>query len=89
MRKMLFGLAATAAAAMTFAVAPAAEARQGCGNGWHRAPSGRCVPNRGGWNRHNRGPVLVVGRWYDGRGYWDGRRYWQNRYRHNNGWRYR
>lgn len=88
MRKMLLGLAATAAAAASFAVAPAAEARQGCGNGFHRNYNGRCVPNRGNWNR-NRGPVLIVGNFYQGRGYWDGRRYWQHRYRHHNGWRYR
>ena len=35
------------------------------------------------------GPVLVIGQFYGGRGYWDGRRYYQHRVRHNNGWRYR
>lgn len=34
-------------------------------------------------------PGLVIGRFYNGRGYWDGRRYYQKRYRHNGGWRYR
>lgn len=85
MRNMLLVCAATAAAAVSFTIPTAAEARQGCGNGWHRAPSGRCVRN----GRAYGAPVLVVGRWYDGRGYWDGRRYWQRRYRHHGGWRYR
>ena len=86
MRNMLLACAATAAAAVSFTVPTPAEARQGCGNGWHRNYNGRCVPNRG---YRNRGPVLIVGRWYDGRGYWDGRRYYQQRYRYRNGWRYR
>lgn len=34
-------------------------------------------------------PGLIIGRFYNGRGYWDGRRYYQNRYRHHGGWRYR
>lgn len=85
MHKYLIVAAATVAGAATFAVAPAAEAREGCGPRFHRAPSGRCVPNRGGY----RAPVLVVGNFYQGRGYWDGRRYYQQRYRYRNGWRYR
>lgn len=85
MRNLLLAAAAAAAAAASFAVAAPAEARQGCGAGFHRGPAGRCIPNRG-----YRAPVLVVGNFYQGRGYWDGRRYWQNRYRHRDGgWRYR
>lgn len=84
MRTLLLACAATAAAAASLVVASPAEARQGCGAGFHRGYYGRCVPNRG-----YRAPVLVIGNFYHGRGYWDGRRYWQHRYRHHNGWRYR
>ena len=75
--------AALAAGTMLVASAPA-DAAQGCGRGYHRAPRGHCVPNF-----RARGPVLVVGNFYQGRGFWDGRRYYQNRYRHHGGWRYR
>ena len=83
-------LAMALAAGAMLAGASAAEAREGCGPGWHRGPYGHCRPNRGG-----PGPVvvapggLVVGRYYRGQGYWDGNRYWRNRYRHHNEWRYR
>lgn len=78
------GLAALATVA---AVAPA-DARDGCGRGYHRGPYGHCRPN---W-RH--GPAvgpgpLVVGRFYNGRGYWNGDRYYWHRERWHNGWRYR
>ena len=79
-------LAAVAVGAAVTAAAPA-EARQGCGAGFHRGPQGRCRPNAGP------GRVVVVrpaiGVYYGGRGWWDGRRYWQHRYRYNRGWRYR
>lgn len=84
MRKIT--LLALAAAACFAAVAPA-EARDGCGIGFHRGPYGACRPNRG--------PVVVVpagpryGAFYPGRGYWDGRRYWMHRERWHGGWRYR
>jgi len=74
---MVLGLASVMVAA-----APA-DARQGCGTGFHRAPNGRCVPNlraRQAW---------VVGRYYDGRGYWYNNRWWHNRYRYHDQWRYR
>ncbi len=78
----LAGLAVSAAVS----VAPA-EARQGCGVGFHRGPAGYCRPNR---------PAVVVrpglpkvGIFYAGRGYWDGHRYWAHRYWHQGGWRYR
>ncbi len=79
---------ASLAAGLTLTVSTPAFAADGCGRGYHAGPRGHCRPNVRG------GPVvvaprLVVGNWYNGRGYWDGRRYWQNRYRHNNGWRYR
>jgi len=86
MRKMILALATAGA---VLALAPAAEARDGCGRNFHRWHN-RCVPNdRGpGWNR---GPEvrLVIGNYYQGRGYWDGRRYWQRRERWRGGWRYR
>ena len=75
------------ASGATLAAAAPAQARQGCGPGGHRGPYGHCRPNVRP-NLH-RGPVLVIGNYYHGRGYWDGRRYWHNRYRHHGGWRYR
>jgi hypothetical protein len=68
---------------LALAVASPAQARQGCGQGLHRAPNGMCVPNRG------RQQVFVVGRYYSGRGYWYQNRWWRQRYRSHNGWRYR
>jgi hypothetical protein len=82
---MLVLLAASAAVAGT----SAAEARQGCGPGFHRGPYGGCRPNGGP------GPVavvpggLIVGTYYPRQGYWDGHRYWQHRDRWHGGWRYR
>ncbi|VVT16767.1 conserved exported hypothetical protein [Sphingomonas sp. EC-HK361] len=60
----------------TVGSASVADARQGCGVGFHRGPRGHCVVNR-------------AGGFYRGYGWWDGRRYWQHRYRWHNGWRYR
>lgn len=85
--KKLFIIALTFVAALT-AIAPAAEARQGCGVGFHRGPYGACRPNVPG-------PVVVVpggprvGIYYRGQGYWDGHRYWARRERWHGGWRYR
>jgi hypothetical protein len=59
-----------------------AQARQGCGPGFHRGPYGHCRPNA-------RRQVFVVGHFYPGRGYWYHGRWWQHRYRHRNMWRYR
>ncbi|PYE40589.1 hypothetical protein DFI02_1133 [Rhizobium sp. PP-F2F-G20b] len=70
-------------------LAPVAEARQGCGKGFHRGPAGYCRANRG-----PRPPVVIipagprVGIFCEGRGYWDGHRYWRHRARHHSGWRY-
>ena len=71
-----------------FSAAPA-NARDGCGAGMHREPAGHCRPNG-----MRRGPVvvlpgLVIGRRYEGRGYWDGQRYWARREQHSRHWRYR
>lgn len=79
---------ALAAGAAVITVTPA-DARQGCGPGYHRGPAGHCRPNRGGPAVIVAPGRLVVGNFYRGRGYWDGRHYWQHRYRHHNGWRYR
>ena len=82
---------AAAAAATVVAVAPA-DARDGCGRGYHRGPYGHCRPNyRSGPGvvAVTPGGALVVGRFYNGRGYWDGNRYYWHRERWHNGWRYR
>jgi hypothetical protein len=84
-RKLL--LAALAIGAAVTAISPA-DARGGCGLGYHRGPYGGCRPNLG------HGPVVVgpapaIGVYYGGRGYWDGHRYWGHRYRWHGGWRYR
>src|SRR4051812_38275966 len=65
MKKMMFALAIAAGAAV--AAAAPADARDGCGRGYHRNYNGHCRPNRG--------PVmvapgtLIVGNYYNGRGY--------------------
>jgi hypothetical protein len=82
MKKLL--LIALAASAAVTSIAPA-EARDGCGAGFHRGPYGHCRPN---------GPGVFVGApaigvFYAGHGYWDGHRYWGHRDRWHGGWRYR
>jgi hypothetical protein len=86
--KTIFTLALAAVA--TIAATSSADARDGCGRGYHRGPYGHCRPN---WRN---GPAIVVApgglvidRWYEGRGYWDGHRYWMHRDRWHGGWRYR
>ncbi|MDE1915513.1 MAG: hypothetical protein KGJ57_10805 [Sphingomonadales bacterium] len=90
-------LAAMASGLVAMAVASPAQAREGCGRGWHRGPAGHCRPNVPP-PHHGRpgvaigvpgGPALVIGRFYPGRGYWDGRRYWHHRERWHGRWRYR
>jgi hypothetical protein len=76
----IFGLAT----ALAVGAASTADARQGCGVGFHRNMRGRCVPNMRG-----RQQVFVVGRYYAGRGYWYNGRWWHRRYRYHNMWRYR
>lgn len=75
------------AAGLALGTATIAEARQGCGPGFHRGPAGYCRPD------HRESVVvtprgLIVGNFYAGRGYWDGRRYYQHRRHHGGGWRY-
>ena len=77
------------AATVALGTASVAQARDGCGKGFHRGPAGHCRPNRGpgyGYGNHHR---PVVGVYYPGRGYWYRNRYWQHRYRHHGDWRYR
>ncbi len=78
-------LAAAALGGMVMASATA-EARQGCGPGFHRGYYGRCVSNRG---PHYAPRAYIVHRYYPGRGYWYGNRFWGHRHRWHGGWRYR
>jgi hypothetical protein len=75
------------AAGIALGTATIAEARQGCGPGYHRGPAGHCRPNA-----NNRVLVtprgLIVGNFYTGRGYWNGERYYRHRARNHRGWRY-
>lgn len=86
MKKILLAAIAAGAALTAVAAAAPAQARQGCGVGGHRGPAGHCRPNRG---RAAVAPVVRIGVFYPGRGYWDGRRYYAHRYRWHGGWRYR
>ena len=88
MKKSILGMA-TLGLGLALAAGSPASAREGCGAGWHRAAHGRCVLNRRAVVRAPIAPVLVVHRYYAGRGYWDGHRFWQHRDRWHNRWRYR
>jgi hypothetical protein len=83
MKKLIL---AALAAGVTLSAIPVASAAEGCGRGYHRGPRGGCRPNGGPVVV---APGLVIGNFYNGRGYWDGRRYWQHRERRGGGWRYR
>lgn len=93
MKKLLAAALFASAAMLTTAAADA----QGYGRDHDRGRDHRGYDDRGRGHRSDyRGgggiriaPGLVIGRFYNGRGYWDGRRYYQNRYRHHGGWRYR
>jgi hypothetical protein len=65
-------VAVAAAAVVATAASSPAEARQGCGPGFHRSPNGMCRPNRDRQIRY------VEGRYYPGQGYW-----WHNQWRHH------
>jgi hypothetical protein len=67
---MMKALLAVGAAAIIATVAAApAQAREGCGRGYHRTAYGNCRPDRGTYAR------WVEGQYYQGRGY-----YWHNRW---------
>jgi hypothetical protein len=72
-------IALAAAAVVATAAASPADARQGCGPGFHRAPNGMCRPNRGGMRVQ-----YVEGRYYRGQGYW-WHNAWHQRRQHRNG----
>lgn len=80
-------IALALAASATLGLASAADARQGCGRGFHRGYYGRCIPN--GYYREGVVGAPTVGFYYGNRGWWDGHRYWHDRYRYHGGWRYR
>ena len=74
--KTILAIALAATVGTGVIAAAPADARDGCGMGFHRGPHGRCFPN-------------APGGFYHGYGYWDGHRYWQHRDRFQGGWRYR
>ena len=78
--KALIALGATALLA-TAAASPV-QAREGCGNGFHRAPNGMCRPNRGTEAR------WIEGHYYAGHGYWYQSRWYHHRHRRNGVWVY-
>lgn len=81
--KAIAALGVASAIAM-LASAPA-DARQGCGPGFHRTPRGVCRPNRDNMTT----TTWVVGRYYPGHGYWYNNRWYHHRTRWHNTWRYR
>lgn len=72
------------ASALAMAAAAPANAAQGCGPDFHRAPNGTCHPNRGPMQGR-----WVVGRYYRGHGYWYHNRWFHHRARWHGDWRYR
>jgi hypothetical protein len=79
--KMLIALAA--ASVVAIAAASPADARQGCGPGFHRAPNGACRPNR-----DQQQMQWVEGRYYPGHGYWYHNQWRHRRERRNGVWIY-
>jgi hypothetical protein len=78
--KTLFALGA--AAIVATAAASPAQAREGCGRGFHRAMNGMCRPNRGTEMR------WIEGRYYSGYGYRWHNRWYQRRHRRHGVWIY-
>jgi len=74
-------IALSAASVVAIAAPSPADAREGCGPGFHRAWNGLCRANRG--NRE-----YVVGQYYQGEGYWYNNRMWRHRHRRNGVWIY-
>ena len=75
------------ASAIALAASAPADARQGCGPGFHRAYNGVCRPNRD--TRMRMRPMRwTEGRYYSGRGYWWHNRWYQHRHRRNGVWIY-
>jgi len=78
--KALVALGAAGLVAMV-ASSPA-EAREGCGPGFHRAMNGMCRANKGTRMRY------MEGRYYNGHGYWWHNRWYKHRRRHHGVWIY-
>lgn len=75
-------LAIGVATVVAAATASPAQAREGCGRGFHRAWNGMCRPDRGTYARY------VEGRFYAGRGYWWHGRWYHRRHRRHGVWIY-
>ena len=70
------------ATAIAGVAAAPAQAREGCGPGFHRAWNGMCRANRGTEAR------WIEGHYYAGQGYWWNNRWYQHRHRRNGVWIY-
>jgi hypothetical protein len=79
--KTLIAIGLATAIAATTAAVPA-QAREGCGKGFHRTPNGMCRPNRGTQAR------WIEGHYYRGQGYWWHNRWYKQRQRRNGVWIY-
>jgi hypothetical protein len=75
-------IALGAATLIAAAAASPAQAREGCGPGFHRAWNGMCRANRGTFARR------IEGRYYVGQGYWYRGRYWRHRRMRRGVWIY-
>jgi len=75
-------IAIAAAAIVAAAGASPAAAREGCGNGFHRAMNGMCRANKGTQAR------WLEGHYYAGRGYYYQNGWYPRRHRHNGTWIY-
>jgi hypothetical protein len=78
--KTLIAIGLASVIAATAAVP--AQAREGCGPGFHRAFNGMCRPNRGTMARR------IEGQYYRGQGYWWHNRWYQRRHRRHGVWIY-
>ena len=78
--KTLMSIAAASVLAIV-ATSPA-MAREGCGQGFHRAGNGMCRPNRDTQMR------WIEGHYYAGHGYRYQNRWYQHRHRRNGVWIY-
>jgi hypothetical protein len=67
-------IAVAAAAVVATGAASPAQAREGCGRGYHRASNGMCRADRGTYAR------WVEGHYYPGRGYWHHGRWYNHRH---------
>jgi hypothetical protein len=70
-------IALSAASVLAVLSAAPAQAREGCGQGFHRTSNGMCRPNRGTQAR------WLEGHYYQGRGYWYRNQWYQHRHRRN------